>query len=198
MPRGRPRTTDPDEVLGNVLKTFWKNGYSGTSLSDLVAASGMAKPGLYANFGDKETLYAKALDLYAIKFAGPMLAEVGNKDLPVRVAIGGFLERIASTASNPDGPKGCLVALSLIDIQSLPRPLKEIALARNAQRKEVFLKCLTVAASQGHLGPEESVAGLASYFSAQALAVTSLARAGEEFEEINIVIKQALRLLPDM
>ena len=197
MPRGRPRTTNPDEVLDNVLKMFWKQGYAGTSLNDLVAASGMAKPGLYANFGDKETLYAKALDLYANRIAEPMLAEVGDEELHIRTAIGGYLERIASTALNPDGPKGCLIALSLIDIQSLPGSLREIAKARNAQRGKAILDRLKIAASRGQIGPEESVTDLASYFSAQALAVTSLARAGEEFDDILTVISQSLRLLPD-
>lgn len=197
MPRGRPRTKNPDQVLYNVLKTFWEKGYSETSLSDLVAASGMAKAGLYVNFGDKETLYAKSLDLYVSRIALPMLEEVSNPDLPLRDAIGGFLVRIASTALQPDGPKGCLVALSLMDVQSLPEGLRSKALSRNAQRKDVFLSRLRHASEQGILAPGGSVGDLANFYSAQALAVTSLARGGEAFENIQTVIRQSLQLLPD-
>ncbi|MBB4822276.1 AcrR family transcriptional regulator [Pseudomonas alcaligenes] len=60
-PRGRPRTYDPDAVLDQVLNIFWTQGYSGTSLDDLSAASGMNRPSLYAGFGDKRSLYIKAM-----------------------------------------------------------------------------------------------------------------------------------------
>ncbi|MGQ7814991.1 TetR/AcrR family transcriptional regulator [Metapseudomonas furukawaii] len=60
-PRGRPRSYDPDTVLDQVLTTFWRQGYSRTTLDDLAAASGMNRPSLYAGFGDKRSLYIKAM-----------------------------------------------------------------------------------------------------------------------------------------
>ena len=63
MSRGRPRKTDPDKALETAMKLFWKQGFEGTSMNDIAAATGMAKPGLYATFGDKEAVYAKALEL---------------------------------------------------------------------------------------------------------------------------------------
>lgn len=60
-PRGRPRAYDPDVVLDQVLTTFWRQGYSGTSMDDLSAACGMNRPSLYAGFGDKRALYIKAM-----------------------------------------------------------------------------------------------------------------------------------------
>jgi AcrR family transcriptional regulator len=62
--RGRPRAYDPDVALQQALETFWAQGYSRTSLDDLVGATGMNRPSLYAAFGDKRTLYLKALDHY--------------------------------------------------------------------------------------------------------------------------------------
>src|SRR3984885_9545850 len=62
--RGRPRAYDPAVALQRALETFWKGGYSGTSLDDLAAATGMNRPSLYAGFGDKRSIYMKALTLY--------------------------------------------------------------------------------------------------------------------------------------
>src|SRR5215208_5043354 len=62
--RGRPRGYDPDAAMTQAIRTFWKAGYSGTSLDDLGGATGMNRPSLYAAFGDKRTLYLKALEHY--------------------------------------------------------------------------------------------------------------------------------------
>jgi len=45
---------------------FWRNGYDGTSLDDLVAATGMNRPSLYAAFGDKRDLYLRRSSAIAI------------------------------------------------------------------------------------------------------------------------------------
>src|SRR5262249_17102093 len=62
--RGRPRAYDPETALQTAIEAFWQAGYSGTSLDDLSAATGMNRPSLYGAFGDKRALYLKALDHY--------------------------------------------------------------------------------------------------------------------------------------
>ena len=62
--RGRPRAYDPEVALNRAIGAFWNAGYSGTSLDDLAAATGMNRPSLYAAFGDKHALYVKALEHY--------------------------------------------------------------------------------------------------------------------------------------
>ena len=44
---------------GQGRRGIWKHGYAATSLDDLVAATGMNRPSLYAAFGDKCDLYLK-------------------------------------------------------------------------------------------------------------------------------------------
>ncbi|MFZ0870165.1 MAG: TetR family transcriptional regulator, partial [Rhodanobacter sp.] len=69
-PRGRPRAYDPETALRQAAEAFWKTGYSGTSLDDISAATGMNRPSLRAAFGDKHEIYVKALnDYWELKFA---------------------------------------------------------------------------------------------------------------------------------
>jgi TetR/AcrR family transcriptional regulator, copper-responsive repressor len=63
-PRGRPRAYDPDLALASARDTFWRQGYSATSLDDLSEATGMNRPSLYGAFGDKRALYLAAMDRY--------------------------------------------------------------------------------------------------------------------------------------
>src|SRR4051794_27244234 len=63
--RGRPRAFDADAALVAALAVFWRNGYEGTSLTDLTAAMGINRPSLYAAFGNKEALFRRVMDRYA-------------------------------------------------------------------------------------------------------------------------------------
>lgn len=60
-PRGRPRAFDTATVLRKARDTFWRGGYSATSLDDLSEATGLNRPSLYGAFGDKRALYLAAL-----------------------------------------------------------------------------------------------------------------------------------------
>ncbi len=60
----RPRQFEEEVVLAAVQAVFWDNGYAGTSLDDLVAASGLGKGSLYGAFGDKRSLFLRVLREY--------------------------------------------------------------------------------------------------------------------------------------
>src|SRR5437879_5989068 len=66
--RGRPRAFNADKALEKALKVFWRKGYEGASLPDLTRAMGINRPSLYAAFGNKESLFRKAVERYN---AGP-------------------------------------------------------------------------------------------------------------------------------
>src|SRR6185436_9794597 len=79
--RGRPRSFDTDEVLGRVRDTFWRYGYSGTSMDQLSAATGLHKPSLYGAFGDKKQLYLAALDNYLAQVRAEFAEAFAVEDL---------------------------------------------------------------------------------------------------------------------
>lgn len=60
----RPKAFDVDAALDAAIGVFWDKGYDGTSLDDLVAAMGIGRQSLYDTFGDKQTLYRRAIDAY--------------------------------------------------------------------------------------------------------------------------------------
>src|SRR5947209_18700773 len=67
MPRGRPREFDAEKALDMALLLFWRHGYEGTSLAALSDAMGINVPSLYDAFGNKETLFRRALERYLQK-----------------------------------------------------------------------------------------------------------------------------------
>jgi TetR/AcrR family transcriptional repressor of nem operon len=71
-PRGRPRQFDTDAVLDQLVELFWTRGYEATSISDIVAATGLNKSSLYNSFGSKDELFEAAVERYLAMRTGVM------------------------------------------------------------------------------------------------------------------------------
>jgi len=61
-----PRTEDfnRDQVLDKAKNAFWLKGYNGTSMQDLVDATGLNRSSIYNSFGSKMELYQESLKQY--------------------------------------------------------------------------------------------------------------------------------------
>ncbi|HNX58500.1 MAG TPA: helix-turn-helix domain-containing protein, partial [Spirochaetota bacterium] len=85
----RPREFDKDEALYNAMLMFWKKGYDGTSIPDLLDATGISRSSLYETFTDKQTLFLEAMNRYrqfigtsSIQIILDYLADSGRKNEP--------------------------------------------------------------------------------------------------------------------
>ena len=98
-PRGRPRTFDENEAIRMATKVFWRKGFDGATIDDLVEGMGVRRPSLYAIFGDKSALFMRCLKAYRDnlgKLAGGVL--FGPAD--VREAIRSLLRFSVETATD--------------------------------------------------------------------------------------------------
>ncbi|MGO1056902.1 TetR/AcrR family transcriptional regulator [Crossiella sp. CA198] len=107
MAIGRPREFDVDQALDRALEVFWRHGYEGAAMSDLTAAMGINRPSLYAAYGNKESLFRKALERYTTgpaRHVSEALAEPTARATAERLLYG------TVDAVTADGcPRGCLV-----------------------------------------------------------------------------------------
>lgn len=58
---GRTRSFDEDDVVAAAATSFLATGYEGTSVDDLVRATGLHRGSLYGAFGSKRGLFVAAL-----------------------------------------------------------------------------------------------------------------------------------------
>src|ERR1700746_3679224 len=96
-PRGRPRTFDEQEALEKAIQVFWSKGYDGVTIDDLVAGMGVGRPSLDAAFGDKRTLFLRALRAYAEK-KGARAARALLTPQTLRASLAGFLRDAVESA----------------------------------------------------------------------------------------------------
>jgi AcrR family transcriptional regulator len=120
----RPRSFDPDEALDLAREVFWQNGFQGTSLDDITAATGLAKPSLYAAFGDKNALFLKVLDRYHANIVANA-ERVLNQGPSARDAIERWLTGFVPYCSGTKGIRGCLSVNTAADGISDQRDVRD-------------------------------------------------------------------------
>ncbi len=64
MARGRKKQYNKTEVLGKAMEVFWRKGYEGAHLQELVEHTGLNRFSLYSEFGGKEGLFCESLEHY--------------------------------------------------------------------------------------------------------------------------------------
>ena len=107
--RGRPRSFDAADVLGAATERFRTRGYAGTSLDELVDATGLQRPSLYAAFGDKRAIYLATLDR-TIERAGRGFDQLIAADLPIRDSLRAMFRTIIDGyLTGETGPSGCIM-----------------------------------------------------------------------------------------
>ena len=60
----RTKEFDPDKALKIAVNVFWRLGYEHTSLETLMREMGISKQSLYDTFGDKRSIYFRAMSRY--------------------------------------------------------------------------------------------------------------------------------------
>lgn len=193
-PKGRPREFDVDEALGHALRVFWRRGYEGASMAELTCEMGITKPSLYAAFGNKESLFRKALDLYErekMAYVGVALA------LPTCRAVAEALMRggVEMTTSTCD-PRGCLGVISSVACSAEAESIREEVARRRRSSNEAVLQRFERGKAEGDLPEGTDPAAMARYLMAILQGIALQAGSGATRAELDQLVDTTLAMWP--
>lgn len=192
--RGRPREYDPEEALTAALSEFRRRGYTATSLDHLSDATKMARPSLYAAFGNKLEIYRKAVRQYAEQSAERRRQALFEEPSLGRGLVAYFEEIVGAYHSKEGEPLGCPV-LSVISGEAAADPEIGAELAAAVGKTDsLFLKRMTIAAEAGEISSGADVAGLASMLAALQHSLALRARAGTPRPELLAIVREHVAL----
>lgn len=193
--RGRPRAYEPGVALERAMEAFWDGGFSGTSLDDLSARTGMNRPSLYAAFGDKQALYLKTLDSYLADRRSLMVAAL-SAGRPLRAtlrAIYGLM--IDRFLSGERSARGCyLVGTAATEAVGNPE-VREILVSSVRQLDDGFRVAFASAQARGELGARADPKALAMIATAVVHTLALRARSGQPRAVLRAVADSAVELL---
>ncbi|MCI1033957.1 TetR/AcrR family transcriptional regulator [Raoultella terrigena] len=192
---GRPREFDRELALLKARNLFWRQGYEGTSMSDLVAELGIASARIYKAFGSKEQLFRQAIADYENReggFADRAFA-AGNS---VRQAIETLLMDAVYLYCQPDLPQGCMVVASAASVSADNDDIKTWLAQHRLQRTQQIIDRLRQAVQSGELPAKTDAEGLGDYFAAFLHGLSVQARDGVAQSRLLAAVNVALTALP--
>ncbi len=190
---GRPRAFDVEKALQRAMRVFWRKGYLGTSLSDLTEAMGINRPSLYAAFGNKKSLFRKALAHYA-KGPSSYLREA-LREPTARAVVERLLRGVVDLLTDPRTPTTCLWvhgALSCGD-----DPLREEFAAQRAAGLAELRTRFKRAVADGDLAPNSDADTLAHFVQTVNFGLTVQASTGASRKELLRVVEVALKIFAE-
>jgi TetR/AcrR family transcriptional repressor of nem operon len=115
LPRGRPRSFDTEAAVERAMGVFWSRGYHATALPDLLRATKLSRGSLYAAFGDKHSLFLRALDRYIANALTRMDIELASPREPVD-GLRAYLASYVDRTSGARGRRGCLLVATAMEL----------------------------------------------------------------------------------
>lgn len=192
--KGRPREFDVEEALAAALRVFWTKGYEGASLTDLTDAMGITRPSLYAAFGNKESLFRKALDLYErekLSYVEDALAAPTSRQVAERLLRGALAMQTSDC-----NPKGCMRVMSTMNCGPEDSSIRADLMARRQSSQRAICERLNRAKAEGDLPESCDVEGLCAYLVAILQGMALQAGGGASKEQLGSLVDTSLAMWP--
>ncbi len=152
----RTKSFDQAEVLKKIQKLFWDKGFNGTSVDDLVNATGLSRSSLYDTFGDKEDLFHASLSLYRNENTSQMIAMI-EQSTDIKKTVADMFDYILDD-SRRDNRIGCMMVNTAIELAPHQKKISKMVDENMMAIKQALTKAIRAAQSKGdvpkHHSPE--------------------------------------------
>jgi TetR/AcrR family transcriptional repressor of nem operon len=161
-PVGRPRSFDEDVVLASAMDLFWRKGFDGTSMTDLLSVTGLHKGSLYQAFGDKHSLFIRALKAYIATMKEKMTGILRDAPSGVEGLRAALYHHIEIGAREEGDNCGCLALNSLVETAPHDPMVMEVLETAYAMRMKLIGEAVSRAQAEGGLRSDWSPERLAN------------------------------------
>lgn len=134
-----PKTKQFDEaaVLQKARNVFWKQGYNGTSMDQLVKATGLSRSSIYDTFGDKHGLYIASLNAYKNEQYREMIATI-PATLSARKKIEWLFRSNVNSSLDDRQRKGCFMLNTTTELANIDNSVNKIVCNNMSAMEELF------------------------------------------------------------
>lgn len=176
------------------MLAFWRRGYEGTSMADLVQALGIASARIYAAFGSKQDLFREAVQRYEAGDGG--FADRAMAQEPrVRDALARVLRDAVATYTDDAHPLGCMVVTAATNCAEENEAVAAWLAGHRRQRTQSLIDRLQRALDEGELRAGTDVQALGDFYATQLHGISVQARDGVPRQRLLAAVQTALLLL---
>jgi TetR/AcrR family transcriptional repressor of nem operon len=171
----RPREFEEATVLEAAMRCFWARGYEATSVRDLAGEMGITGASLYNAFGDKRSLYRRALDHYLDQSVRDRVARL-EPSLPPLDAIRAFFDEVIRRSVNDRERRGCMLVNAALESASHDAELRKAVARETVFIEGFFCRCAAAGQKDGTITRSRSPEQLARMLLSILFGIRVLAR----------------------
>jgi TetR/AcrR family transcriptional regulator, transcriptional repressor for nem operon len=183
-----------EKVLEAASAIFHQKGYNGTSIDEILKATGLSRSSLYDSFQDKHNLYLQALEFYK-NASDNSMAVVNDKPLNGLQKIEYlFKEVVNHLVKNPDD-NGCLMVNAAAEMSKQCEKTSQVICNNKENVEELFTGWLNEAQSAKILSLSKSPKSYGSFLFSTLCGLKVMSQSGASKNELNNVVKVAIDAL---
>jgi TetR/AcrR family transcriptional repressor of nem operon len=186
---GRHKGYDRQAVLDKAMELFWKKGFEGTHLQELVDVTGLNRFSLYKEFGGKEGLFEEAVEKYLAGLQG-----LGAYLMREPLGLDNVLEYLREVIRT-DFSYGCFMVNTLTQKHVVQKQITERVRNFAQGSEQALRKNFQAAQEKGEISADLDVKALAKFmlvFDMGLVTYELLSPAMKEKEEIWEILKSLL------
>lgn len=183
-----------EKVLEAASVIFHQKGYNGTSIDEILKATGLSRSSLYDSFQDKHNLYLQSLEFYK-KASDESMAVVDKKSLNGLEKIEYlFREVVNHLVKNPDD-NGCLMVNAAAEMSKRCDKTSQVICNNKESVEDLFTNWLNEAQSGKVLTLSKTPKAYSSFLFNTLLGLKVMSQSGAGKNELSNVVRVALDAL---
>jgi TetR/AcrR family transcriptional repressor of nem operon len=190
----RTKDFDEDEVLQKAMNLFWHKGYNGTSMQDLVDGLGISRSSMYDTFGDKHTLFMKALENYK-KLATAQMKIIVDNAPTAKEAIRRMLEYTVAELLRDDQHRGCFLVNAGVEMAPHDAEVSKMLCDNDKQLEKYFNEAIKTGQRNGEISNEQSSHALAQFILNSIKGIRVTAKSGADKKVFRDIVEVTIRVL---
>jgi TetR/AcrR family transcriptional regulator, transcriptional repressor for nem operon len=188
----RHKEFDEAKVLRKAMVLFWRNGYEKTSMQDLVDYMDIHRRSIYDTFGDKQTLYLRALQLFE-EIIGKRMEQQIKPIHSAKLAIRKLFEMVVF--SDEETPPGCFIVNSAVELTLHDQEVAD-RISKSFSKTESFIyELLLQGQMNGELSDQLDLDKLAQSIHNSFIGIRVLAKTTNDKEKLQNIIDSTLEVL---
>lgn len=192
----RPRTFDETDVVAAARDEFWTRGYAATSVEDLTAATGLGKGSIYGAFGDKHSLFLRALDDYITSAVDDVRDQLRDQTHTPYERLVRHLRGRAKAVVGDTTRRGCMMAKSAAELGATDDDVERAVEAAYTIWRRELADCIRQAQRDGSIDGKRDAQKLATTLLAFLRGLEALHDGGVKPAQVKAAADEMVALLP--
>ncbi len=181
-------------VVDRAMRVFWRRGYNQTTVTDLVAATGLQPGSLYAAFGSKKGVFLAVLETYNSNFLA-RIRHLGEDGRPALGCIRDLLQSVVEDTVDDRKRQGCLAVNALLEMSAHEPDVASRLETHNRRVRQAFAELIARAQADGDVAPDRTPDALSAFLVNNLWGMRVMCRGTADRESLAAVVDGILAAL---